>query len=117
MPTQIISFKKEVTSAFMDQQLLPVTVKGVVTEALMAFPAGCHQLVDVRFLYLPSGGGRINLMPSEDDQFIALDNFTATFKPLARVDVGGQLAVEWWNYDSRNAHTVPVVVQITPDRT
>lgn len=114
MPTQILSFKKETDKAFMDQQLLPVTVRGVVTDVLIAFPAGCHQLVDVRVLYLPRSGGRTYLVPTEDDQFIALDNFTATFKPMAPVDVGGQLAVEWWNYDSRNAHTVPVAVQITP---
>ena len=109
----IIPFKKTVATAYQDEQDRNISFAGKVADVIMAFPAGPHQLVDVRLLYLPKNGGQICLVPSLDDAFIALDDFTAIFYPNSLIVPPGILRVEWWNYDSLNPHSIPVIVTLT----
>ena len=112
--SQIIPFQKSIATAYQDEQDRQVRIDGIIREVIMAFPAGCHQLVKVRLIYFPSGGSRIFVAPTIDDSFIFLDDFTAVFSPRYPVKAPGNLRVEWWNYDSLNVHSVPVIVLLTP---
>jgi len=113
--SQIIPFQKTVAVAYQDEQDRQIRIaSGIVRNVVIAFPAGCHQLVEVRLMYFPTGGGYHLIVPSVDESFIALDDFTAVFEPRFPVRGPGNLRVEWWNYDSLNVHTVPVIVTIVP---
>ena len=112
--SEILPFKKTVAVSTQDDLDRQVRIDGTVKFVLMAFPAGCHQLVDVRLVYYPTGGGRHYVVPSLEDGFIALDDFTVIFTPHFLVRSPGLLKVEWYNYDSLNPHTVPVIVMISP---
>ena len=112
----IIPFQKTVAVAYQDEQERQVPFSGIIENVIMGFPAGCHQLVEVDLLYLPAGGGRKRIIPTIENTFIALDDFTVLFRPGYPIKAPGQLRVEWWNYDSLNVHTVPVIATITPTR-
>lgn len=110
----VIPFQKTVAVATQDEQDRNLPFTGVIRDVIMAFPAGCHQLVEVRLVYYPAEGSRVTIVPSLDDTFIALDDFTAVFQPRRFVVAPGHLRVEWYNYDELNTHTVPVLVTLTP---
>ena len=112
----IISFQKTVAVAYQDEQERMVPFSGIIENVIMGFPAGCHQLVEVDLLYLPAGGGRKRIIPTIENTFIALDDFTVLFRPGYPLKAPGNLRVEWWNYDSLNTHNVPVIVTISPTR-
>ena len=112
----IIPFQKTVAVAYQDEQERQVPFSGIIENVIMGFPAGCHQLLEVDLLYLPAGGGRKCIIPTIENTFIALDDFTVLFRPGYPIKAPGQLRVEWWNYDSLNVHTVPVIATITPTR-
>ena len=114
--SQILPFRKSVAAVTQDEQAQTVSITGVVENVVMAFPAGTQQLVEVRLYYLPSGGSQRFIVPSIEGAFIALDDFTATFTPRFPIKGPGRLVVEWYNYDSLNSHSVPVVVLISPTR-
>ena len=110
----IIPFQKTVETAYQDEEERMVPYNGVIRDVIMGFPAGCHQLVEVRLVYLPKGGGRKHIVPTLADTFVALDDFTVLFQPKYPVKAPGNLRVEWYNYDSLNTHTVPVIATIAP---
>ncbi|MBA7657282.1 hypothetical protein ES703_65217 [subsurface metagenome] len=110
----IIPFQKTVAVEYQDEQDRSIGYSGIITDVIMAFPAGCQHLVDVRLLYIPKGGGRRQVIPSLPDTFIALDNFTQVFRPSFPVKAPGIFRVEWWNYDFLNAHSVPVIIILAP---
>ena len=112
-PSAIVPFKKTVATAYQDEQDRNIAFSGKVADVIISFPAGPHQLVDVRLIYLPKNGGQVCLVPSLDDAFIALDDFTAIFHPNSLIVPPGLLRVEWWNYDSLNPHSIPVIVTLT----
>jgi len=109
-----IPFMKTVAAATQDEEDRSIARNGNMNTVVMAFPAGCHQLVKVRLMYFPSGGGFELIVPSIDEAFIALDDFTLVFQPNKLIKAPGKLRVEWWNYDSLNTHSVPVIVTISP---
>jgi len=115
-PSVIIPFQKTISTAYQDEQERMVPYNGIIENVIMGFPAGCHQLVEVDLLYLPTGGGKKYIIPTIEDTYIALDDFTVLFRPGYPIKAPGNLRVEWWNYDSLNAHTVPVIVTISPTR-
>jgi len=115
-PSVIIPFQKTISTAYQDGQERMVPFNGIIENVIMGFPAGCHQLVEVDLLYLPKGGGKKYIIPTIEDTYIALDDFTVLFRPGYPIKAPGNLRVEWWNYDSLNAHTVPVIVTISPTR-
>lgn len=110
----VIPFQKTVATAYQDEQDRQVPFHGVVQDVIMAFPAGCQQLVEVRLVYYPQGGSKSFIVPTIEDSFIALDDFTMLFQPRFLVEFPGNLRVEWWNYDSLNTHCVPVVALVVP---
>lgn len=110
----VLPFKKSVSASTQDDMDRPLPFSGVVKDVIFSFPAGCQQLVDTRLLYLPKGGSSERIVPSVDDAFIALDDFSAVFTPNFPVVYPGSLRVEWWNYDSLNSHSVVVVATIFP---
>jgi len=112
--SHVIPFQKTIATSYQDEQDRGIPISGVVRDVIMAFPAGCQHLVDVRLIYYPTGGSRVLIVPTIDDSFIALDDFTAVFSPHFLVKAPGNLRVEWWNYDSLNTHSVPVVVLLAP---
>jgi len=112
----VIPFQKTVATAYQDEQERLIPFNGIIGDVIMGFPAGCQQLVEVRLLYLPTGGGKKYIIPTIEDTYIALDDFTVLFRPGYPVKAPGNLRVEWWNYDSLNPHTVPVIVTISPTR-
>ena len=112
----VISFQKTVAVAYQDEQDRMVPFNGIIESVIMGFPAGCHQLLEANLLYLPAGGGRKSIVPTIEDTFIALDDFTVLFRPSYPIRAPGNLRVEWWNYDSLNVHTVPVIITISPTR-
>ena len=112
----IIPFQKTVAVAYQDDQDRQVPFSGIIRDVIMGFPAGCQQYVEVRLVYYPQGGSKKYIVPTLEDSFIALDDFTVLFQPRLSVKAPGNLRVEWWNYDSLNVHTVPVVVTVTPSR-
>ena len=110
----IISFTKSVAAATQDELDRQVPFTGVVSSVLIAFPAGCHQLVEVRLRYLPQGGSSYYIVPTLEDSFIALDDVTVVFTPRMLVKAPGLLKVEWFNYDSLNDHSVSVIAVLSP---
>jgi len=68
----VITFRKTVTYLYQDEQERMVPFDGIIRDVLMAFPAGCQQLVEVRLMYLPKGGGRKYIVPTIEDSFVAL---------------------------------------------
>ena len=112
----IIPFQKTIATAYQDEQERMVPFSGIIENVIMGFPAGCHQLLEVRLIYLPAGGGKKYIIPAIEDTFIALDDSTVLFQPRYPVKSPGNLRVEWWNYDSLNTHTVPVIATISPTR-
>lgn len=112
----VIPFQKTIATAYQDEQARQVPFTGIIREVIMAFPAGCQQLVEVRMVYYPNTGGKSFIVPTIEDSFIALDDFTVVFNPRFPVQSPGRLEIEWWNYDSLNTHTVPVVAILTPTR-
>lgn len=112
----VIPFQKTVSTAYQDEQERQVPFNGVVRDVVMAFPAGCQQLVEVRLLYLPKGGSYEFIIPTVDGSFVALDDFTTLFQPRFPIKAPGNLKVEWYNYDSLNTHSVPVIATVTPSR-
>ena len=112
--SQIIPFQKTVATAYQDEQDRSIPFAGIIREVIMGFPAGCQQLVEVRMVYYPAGGGRHFVIPTIDSAFNALDDFTVVFQPRYLVAAPGQLRVEWWNYDSLNTHSVPVIATLVP---
>jgi len=115
-PSAVISFQKTIATAYQDEQDRMIPFNGIIGEVIMGFPAGCHQLLEVDLLYFPAGGGRKCIIPTIPDTFIALDDFTVLFRPRYPIKAPGNLRVEWWNYDSQNTHTVPVILTISPTR-
>jgi len=115
-PSVIIPFQKTIATAYQDSQERLIPFDGIIESIIMAFPAGCHQLLEVDLLYLPSGGGKKWVVPAIEDTYIALDDFTVLFRPNYPVKAPSTLRVEWWNYDSLNTHTVPVIATISPTR-
>jgi len=112
--SQIIPFQKTIATSYQDEQDRDIRFTGTVRDVIMAFPAGCQQLVEVRMIYFPAGGGGSYIIPTVDDTFIALDDFTVVFQPRYIVAAPGRLRVEWWNYDSLNTHSVPVIATLVP---
>ena len=112
--SSIIPFQKEIPTAYQDEQDRQVPFDGMVRDVVMGFPAGCQQLMEVRLMYYPAGGSYGYIIPTIDDSFIALDDFTAMFSPRFLIKRPGNLRVEWWNYDSLNVHTVPVIATVVP---
>jgi len=112
----VVTFQKTVATSYQDEQERMVPFDGIIRDVLIAFPSGCQQLVEVRLMYLPRGGGRKYIVPTIEDSFIALDDFTALFQPRFPIKAPGNLRVEWWNYDSLNTHSVPVIVTVVPTR-
>ena len=112
----VIPFQKTVATAYQDEQERLIPFNGIIGDVIMGFPAGCQQLVEVKLLYLPTGGGKKYIIPTIEDTFIALDDVTVLFRPNYPVKSPGNLRVEWWNYDSLNPHTVPVIATISPTR-
>ena len=110
--SEIIPFQKTVAVSRQEEQDRQIPFTGTVRDVIMAFPAGCHQLVEVRLVYLPKGGSYKYVVPTIDSSFVALDDFTVMFSPRFLVKSPGNLRVEWWNYDSLNSHTVPVIVTL-----
>jgi len=110
----VISFQKEVATAYQDEQDRQVPFDGIVKYVIMGFPAGCQQLLEVNLAYYPSTGSRKLIIPTIENSFIALDDFSVLFEPRFPIKRPGNLRVEWWNYDSLNTHTVPVVVTVVP---
>lgn len=114
--SQVIPFQKEIPAAYQDELERNITFNSKVEEVIMAFPAGCHQLVDVRLLYRPQRGGVVPIVPTLDDQYIALDDYTAVFHPRILIGAPGRLRVEWLNYDSLNPHSVVVIATVSPTK-
>lgn len=112
----VITFVKEIDTAYQDEQDRQIPFTGVVRDVVMGFPAGCQQLLEVRLIYYPTGGGRKYIVPTVEDSFVALDDFTVVFQPRFSIKKPGNLRVEWWNYDSLNTHTVPVIATVVPTR-
>ena len=112
----VVPFQKTIATSYQDEQERMVPFDGIIRDVLIAFPAGCQQLVEVRLMYLPRGGGRKYIVPTIEDSFIALDDFTALFQPRFPIKAPGNLRVEWWNYDSLNVHTVPVIATVVPTK-
>ncbi|GAI98601.1 unnamed protein product [marine sediment metagenome] len=112
----IIPFQKTIAVAYQDEQERLIPFNGIIENVIMGFPAGCHQFLEVDLLYLPAGGGRKYIIPTIEDTYIALDDFTVLFRPNYPIKAPGNLRVEWWNYDSLNVHTVPVIATISPTR-
>jgi len=112
-PPAVIPFYKEIATAYQDEQIRNVTFKGIVYEVLMGFPSGCQHLVEVRLFY-SKNGSESYIVPSIDESYIKLDDFTTVFRPMYPVDSPGKLTVEWYNYDSDNVHSVPVIVTLYP---
>jgi len=113
-PSRVIPFQKEVATAYQDEQNRSIMSDGIIRDVVMAFPAGCQQLVEVRLIYSPKGGSRQFIIPTLEEAFIALDDFTQVFQPHYPIKGPGVMTVEWWNYDSQNVHNVPVTVVIAP---
>jgi uncharacterized cupredoxin-like copper-binding protein len=107
---------KSVDASYQDEMEMELDQAYIVRQVVMSFPAGCHQLVSVRLVYSGKGGSNLNLVPSIDGAYIALDDATVTFTPEALVQTPGKLRVEWWNYDIGNAHQVPVIVTLEPQQ-
>ena len=112
----IIPFQKSVATAYQDEQERIVPFSGVIRDVIMAFPAGCQQLVEVCLKYFPQGGSYSWIIPTITESYIALDDFTVLFQPRFPIKAPGMLRVEWWNYDSLNTHNVPVIATIFPSR-
>lgn len=108
----IIPLSKSIPASYWDDLSRPIVADGIINNIIMAFAAGCHQLVDVRVLYKPKNGSATPIVPSHEDAFISLDNYTISFDPEFEVERGSKIVVEWYNYDSINSHTVPVIVQV-----
>ena len=114
--TAIIPFQKTIPTAYQDEEDRQVPFTGIIRDVLMCFPAGCQQLLEVRLMYYPAGGSYRYVVPTLDDSFVALDDFTVIFQPRFPIMRPGNLRVEWWNYDSLNTHSVPVIATIVPTR-
>ena len=113
-PGAVIPFLKRVAVSTQDNQSRLIPLNGTVQDVVMVFPAGCHQLVEVRLVYSPKGGSRDFIIPTVDEAFIALDDTIVVFHPQYPVKAPGSLEVEWWNYDTINTHSVPVVITLVP---
>ncbi|MDI6860139.1 MAG: hypothetical protein QMC85_06565 [Methanocellales archaeon] len=107
--SKVLSFRKTVAKLESDHEDNRVPFDGIVTSVIMQFPAGCNFLVDVRLLYRVADH-EYYIIPSVEDQFIALDDATPTFHTSYPVSVGNTLRAEWYNYDDTYSHTVPVIV-------
>ena len=112
--SHIIPFQKTVAVSFQDEQERQVPITGIIRDVIMGFPAGCQQLVEVRLIYSLAGGGRSYIVPTVDNSFVALDDVTVVFQPRFPVRAPGVIKVEWWNYDSLNTHSVPVIITVVP---
>ena len=110
----VIPFKLTIAAATWDKQDRMVPFTGTIRDVVIAFPAGTQQLVEVRLWYFPSEGSPQLVVPTIDDTFIALDDVTIPFQPRLPIRSPGYLRVEWWNYDSLNSHTVPVIATVFP---
>lgn len=109
--SKVLSFRKTVAKLKSDHEDNRVPFDSIVTSVIMQFPAGCNFLVDVRLLYRVADH-EYYIIPSVENQFIALDDATPTFHTSYPVSVGKTLRVEWYNYDDTYPHTVPVVVSM-----
>lgn len=110
----VIPFKKTVPAETQDELERNVLRDSIVDSVLMLFPAGCHNLVEVNLRYIPEKGKSIDVCPSVEDSFIALDDVAALFHPNTPVKAPGNLRVEWWNYDTLNSHEVVVIASLRP---
>lgn len=85
---------------------------GVVTKVTMSFPSGANSLVDVRVLYKPREGGTEYVVPTGEDRWIAKDDTTVSYSVGYKVEMGGEIEVQWRNTDSDYDHNVAVEVVI-----
>ncbi len=87
---------------------------GKINEVQFHFPAGTGSLVQVKLMIKRKKGDDESLIPSQENSFIFLEDVDYTSRNLSiPVNRDDTLRVEWWNYDSAFAHTVPVTVRIS----
>jgi len=109
--SKTLTLRKTVPALTHVYEDIRVPVDGIITNVFMHFPPGANALVDVRLLYRVDGH-EYYVVPSIDDKFIALDDFTPSFPTSFPVEEGKVLRGDWWNYDSANPHTIPIIVTI-----
>lgn len=108
----IVPFKKTINPATWDEENRRVGLHGVITSALMHFPAGPIGLVEARIMLNSKGHDR-PIVPTLEDSYIALEDETYEATGLCiPVAPGDVIRTEWYNYDGKEPHTVPVEVTI-----
>lgn len=106
-----LPFSKSIAALGEDKVERLIPWNSLAVMALFHFPDGPVTtagvtLMDVRLLYIK--GGVTSLVPSIDGEWVSHNDVILPFPINADAEMGGQFRVEWRNYDSSNAHTVPV---------
>lgn len=112
MSTRTLNFSKSIPLSDEGSEEHLCLVSGAITQVVMAFPSGTSYLVDVRVVYLPKDKSREFVVPSVEDQFIALVDSTPHYAVDHPVRKDGVIRVEWVNHDAASAHRIPVQVTI-----
>lgn len=111
--TEVLEFSISVPALTRVTQNRYILADSHITQAFFHFPPGPSFLVDVRVLKL-FGRTEEQIIPTQRDTFIALD---AAILPLTGLrigmEAGSEIQVEWLNYDSANAHEVPVIMVVS----
>jgi len=89
-------------------RVAPIT--GKITSLIAHFPAGCNQLVSLRFGIEREGKGQV--FPSPSETYLTLDDWTKEFALNELIEKGDQMWVDVLNADAANPHTPVVLVEI-----
>ena len=108
--SEILNFRKTVSSLRGETISKVVPFTGAITQVSMHFPAGCNSLVEVRLYSVDLNGEIHYIVPSNSEEYIALDDVTQPFNISYIVTKGSILNVEILNHDSVNSHTITTIV-------
>lgn len=110
----IIPFSKAVAKLSEETVARVVPYDGKITQVSIHFPSGCNSLVEVR-LYLVNLGGNVEyIVPSKDEEYIALDDVTQPFNINYPIKKDSTLKVDIINHDSVYSHTITAIVVLNP---
>ena len=107
-----LPFRRAVSSGKGVRLSTKIEYNGYIRAVLIHWPDGCNSLVEIRV-----GVGTTQIVPTEDGEYLALNNATIIFPPSPmmfneKVVGGNRLWIEIKNGDDTESHTVSVVVFI-----
>jgi len=85
---------------------------GIMEVLWIHFPPNCNALVDIAVGIYPESGKSIQLIPTQDNTYINLDDVTIAFHPYEPTEAGYRLWADIYNYDAGNSHNISIMAEI-----